>query len=331
MRRGHNRRDLAALLMAGLAAPEVAFALASPTDVGSEEQIGGRLDTLARLTAPVWINGHGPYNFVVDTGSNHSIISAELAASLGLKAIDDLVINTVAGAETTGAVQVDSLVIGERPSHGAVFATAPRQSIGGPGLIGIEQLEDLRLTLDYRRRRLSVAPAGRLRGGAGRVLLRAEQRDGRLTLVGARVGRVAVTTFLDSGSQMTIANKALRHALGNRVGRITEHDPYPSIPVIGVTGQMVTGELGILPTLTVGGLYVNNLAAVFADLHTFDMWGLKNTPAMVIGVDLLRRFDSVAFDFPSGRVLFSLPGDHGPPTGTRLRGGSPTGSRVVRG
>ena len=39
-----------------------------------------------RLTIPVMINGSGPYPFVLDTGSDRTVISSELAAILKLPA-----------------------------------------------------------------------------------------------------------------------------------------------------------------------------------------------------------------------------------------------------
>src|SRR5665213_2244828 len=41
-------------------------------------------DMYRRMTAPIIVNGSGPFAFVVDTGANQSVISTELAAQLGL-------------------------------------------------------------------------------------------------------------------------------------------------------------------------------------------------------------------------------------------------------
>ena len=38
------------------------------------------------MSAPVMVNGQGPFDFVVDTGANRSIIATELAEQLGLPA-----------------------------------------------------------------------------------------------------------------------------------------------------------------------------------------------------------------------------------------------------
>ena len=38
--------------------------------------IGAGDDLYSRLTAPVSLNEQGPYDFVIDTGANHSVIAA---------------------------------------------------------------------------------------------------------------------------------------------------------------------------------------------------------------------------------------------------------------
>src|ERR1700761_199421 len=43
------------------------------------------VDIYKRMTGPVSIDGAGPYPFVVDTGANQSVVSAEIADKLGLK------------------------------------------------------------------------------------------------------------------------------------------------------------------------------------------------------------------------------------------------------
>jgi hypothetical protein len=43
------------------------------------------LDAIDRMTVEVFINGQGPFNFVVDTGADRSALSTTLAARLGLE------------------------------------------------------------------------------------------------------------------------------------------------------------------------------------------------------------------------------------------------------
>lgn len=43
------------------------------------------LDHIGRVVASVMVDGKGPFRFIIDTGANHSTISSQLAAVLGLR------------------------------------------------------------------------------------------------------------------------------------------------------------------------------------------------------------------------------------------------------
>src|ERR1700722_9035945 len=96
MRRfGRERRAFLAGLAASLAAGR-AYATGVSINEGQTSLIPGDsgyappaslkavLDIYRRMTAPVRVNGRGPFPFIVDTGANQSVISDTLAAQLGL-------------------------------------------------------------------------------------------------------------------------------------------------------------------------------------------------------------------------------------------------------
>ena len=313
-----TRRGAAALLGAGLLTP--AHVLADAPEP-SPESLKAGIDPDARLTTPVWINGQGPYSFVVDTGSNHTVLAQDLAETLRLPPSDRILINTVAGAEEAASVRIESADVGKRGGRPTVMAIAPRTAIGGSGLLGVDLLDNLRLSLDFRQRRLAVSRSGRRLSDGGALTVKAQQKSGQLTLVGAEVGDLPVIAFVDSGSEGTIGNLALRTLLGSRVEPLAVKDEPVRAPVIGATGLQVVGEVGIVPTLRLGGLSVRFLPVIFADLHTFHVWEMADQPALLIGVDLLRQFESVDLDFGRSEVLFRLPG-YATVTGSRIPGGA---------
>jgi hypothetical protein len=45
---------------------------------------------------------------------------------------------------------------------------------------------------------------------------------------------------------------------------------------------------------------------VFADLHTFRIWNLIDRPAILIGIDILSQFQTVALDFPRSEVRLQM-------------------------
>ncbi|HUZ12041.1 MAG TPA: aspartyl protease family protein [Caulobacteraceae bacterium] len=260
------------------------------------------IDIYRRMTAPVVIDGHGPFAFVVDTGANQSVVAAEIAAQLGLTAGAPRALNGVAGVEITPTA-LARIKVGSRPADDAVLQVLPAAAIGGQGMLGLDQLDGGRLTLDFRRQTLRIAPG---RGGGapfGDIVVRAHRRDGQLTLVDADLAGIPLTAFLDSGAQDTIGNMALRQLAISRYPTT----PWSATPILSVTGQSVLAEMADLPALRIGGLHLPNWPVAFADLHTFRMWNLVERPAILVGVDILSRFSTVCLDFARDEVRFRLP------------------------
>lgn len=314
MTRPHlDRRSAALMALAGALWPAAAradfgvrplpIALTAPPEptAPGAADVGVFSDLYRRMTAPVTVNGQGPFDFVVDTGANRSVISAELATKLGLALGPDQPVNDAAGvasAPTTNA----RLAVGKRPEADLILSVLPASAIGGLGMLGLDRLADQRLTLDFKGRRLWIE-GGRGMGDASAIVVRARRRFGQLTVVDADLDGAAITAFLDSGSQSTIGNPALQTLAHAREAK----GVWTSATIESATGQLVPAEVASLPNLRVGGLRMSNLPVAFADLHIFRLWGLEHQPAVLLGVDVLSRFDSVELDFARGEVRFRLP------------------------
>jgi len=267
-----------------------------PTDLKSI------LDIYKRMTGPVKVDGAGPYPFVVDTGANQSVVSAEVAAALSLRPGDPQPLNGVAGVQTTPTVTA-SLQFGGRAPDDATLSVLPEAAIGGPGMLGLDQLDGARLTLDFARQQVTIDNGPALPGAGRSFRMRAHRRAGQLTLVDANLAGIPVTAFLDSGAQNTIGNMALRELAITRypLTRIQQ------VPIVSVTGQTIAAQFADLPSLRIGGVTLPNWPVAFADLHIFRMWGLTSAPAILIGVDVLSRFETVCLDFRRDEVAFRLP------------------------
>ena len=259
-------------------------------------------DIYRRMTAPVRIADQGPYPFVVDTGANRSVIARELAISLGLSLGPDVAINGAAGVISTPSVET-TMTLGSRSGVKVAFAVLPQAAIGGPGLLGLDALGNQLVTLDFKGQTLKVEAPGRLWRDPDDIALKATRRDGQMTLVDADLAGIAITAFLDSGAQNTIGNLALRDLAVARRPTI----PWFATVIASATGQTIDAEMLDLPNLRVGGLRLPNWPVAFADLHTFRMWDLVKRPAILLGVDVLSRFETVCLDFSRNEVRFRLP------------------------
>lgn len=282
-------------------------------------------DMSGRVTAPVRINGQGPFDFVVDTGANRTVITRELAAELGLPDAGPADVHGVAGVEPSNTVTIDLLQVDAVATRSIRAPTLGRERLGADGLLGVDVLRGRRVTVDFLNNEfritpsrgpgaptsalgLSAAAASRLPSGdaasSRQVVVPARYRFGQLIIIGADVAGRPVTAFLDSGSQSTVGNEALHKLV---IGTAELRAPRYLVPVLSATGQTAQGEMAVLPLLRIGGLDILRLTTVFADLHVFGIWDLKAKPSLLIGADAMRQFDAITLDYGRRQVIFTLP------------------------
>jgi predicted aspartyl protease len=256
-------------------------------------------DLCRRMTAPVRVNGRGPYPFVIDTGANQSVISAGLAAQLGLSPGPLELLNTTTGAQLAPTTTA-RLTLGERDDDGVVLSILPQYAMGGVGMLGVNRLGGQRLIMDFARERLTVESAQRPLRNPDDVVVQATRLNGQLTVVEGDLAGTPVTAFLDSGAESTIGNLALKAMCARR----EPHQSWSDVPVISVSGDAVTATLGDVEGLRIGGMRLPTWPVAFADLHAFSLWRLVDKPALMVGVDVLSRFSVVSLDFARDEVRF---------------------------
>ena len=302
----------------GSSAPSPNPSSSPPSAPPSEGQSQGGSDTLKsgrdssdRMTVPVMLNGKGPFAFVVDSGASQSGLSAELASQLQLPAGQMVRVHGIVAAFLTSSVNVEDFRVGSIQTSLHNAPTFARADLGADGLIGLDVLHDRVLTLDFLRNRIEVArhsfggSAFRTISGAAstEVVVPARQRFGQLTIIDAQAGRAAMTCFIDTGADRSVGNNALRIAVE---ARMNPRDVINIDVVIrSVTGQNMPAVVGLVPSMRIGGVGFTRFGLAFADLHTFDIWGLTDKPALLVGMDLLQLFHSVAIDFGEREVTFT--------------------------
>jgi hypothetical protein len=349
---GWSRRSLAAALAPALLGPGLLSACMTPrgprdlisinlADTGPVTpplpDAGARLETAfdqaKRMTVPVYLNGKGPFGFVVDTGANRTVVSTELAAALGLPKGDRVEVHGIAGAEPAEQALVRRLAVGAVTSNDLTLPVLDKARLGADGLLGVDALKGRRMSLDFVANRFEIAassPFGteigkgtntRVRSDTDPIQVAAAIREGQLVILDADVAGVRVAAFIDSGAQVTVGNHALRDAVVHTHPDFGPH--LAPVPLISATGQTAMGEFAPLPVLRLGGMQIYDVLGIFAELHIFDLWKLSDRPAILIGVDVLRHFQDVTLDFSRKVVIFTP----APPGDQRVRLQSRQGSR----
>ncbi len=315
-----TRRNAAAGLVAlsALALP-TARAVASDaaetaqSELPDADEPATKLDTIQspseHMMAPVRINGQGPFNFLLDTGANISCVSRRLAERLDLKSVEQAQVHTVVGVRSRPIVRLDLLQIGSRDRRNVRAPSLPISAPEIDGVLGVDWLKGQRLTLDFKARNMEITKSRADRDEPGRVVVvPARRRNGQLTIVDADLNGKPISAIIDSGAQGTLCNRALRELVRKEEaasGGGIRQDPE-TVRMETLAGESFIGESVFLPFLRLGGLRLGNVPVTYANMHVFDVWGLKDVPALVIGIDLLSQFERVALDFGRSAVRFEF-------------------------
>ena len=305
---------LSMLLAASAAAGEPASppvthyeAVTSPLQTAEADQsaeLAMANDGHDRLTVPVRLGGSRPYHFLVDTGSDRTSVSRQLARELGLQERASAELHSATGRSEVRLAHLPELRMSRRAVRNISAPMLDADAMGADGILGIDSLRSQRVVFDFAEGRLSV-----LSGNApdpieeGAIVVRARRLEGRLVITDAEVDGIRVRVVLDTGSSLTIGNAALRRKLQRRRAPAAGG----AIDLISVTGDALRGELITVRSLQIGGAELEGLGVVFADAHTFGQLKLDRTPAILLGMNALRGFDQVSIDFASRTLSLVLP------------------------
>ena len=274
------------------------------TTVTDEIAIGR--DIGDRMTVAVSVVGRGPYRFLVDTGSERTVISRQLAQQLKLESGKDAILHSVVGINDVNTVFIPHLQVSNNVISVVDAPALEASNIGADGMLGIDSLRSQRVIFDFKAQTMSITPSKRPleRLDGETIVVRARARHGRLIFSQARIDGQKVTVIIDTGSQVTIGNTALQRSLMKR--RIWEVPD--AVTIESVTGEKLSANVANLKQLELGGLRIDDLAVAFTDAHIFKQLDLKNQPALLLGMNAMRAFDRISIDFESKKVRFVLPG-----------------------
>lgn len=283
----------APLLLAGRAAAQ-----------GSRPGSGGGPILLqdGRLWMQVWIDGRGPWPFVIDTGTNVSLIRRELARQLGLRTLGATNMQGIGGAVTVARFLGRNVRLGELEVGDMVFAdqTAElrihRQAMGA---LSASMLTYADAELDFEALTWRMRPEGIATRPGYEMLPSLIER--------ARPGTGASPLFVDVAFggqnyrlQADTGSPAPLHLwprAARRSGLWDSGRPFAPVRPGGIGGEGVRGRVMRVGEVGIGNLRFPNMLAVIenpraASTHSGD--GL-------IGLPLLQRMN-LSTDVRRGRL-----------------------------
>jgi predicted aspartyl protease len=314
-----RRRIISGLVALGLpsaivaAIPHGAFAQSPSPQAPDSVTVTGQtpivtlqtwVDLYGRPTASVLINGRGPFKFIVDTGSNTSVLSTRIARTLELTPLPDKLVHGVTGTMIAQFARIARIETGRSVSRDLSVAILDAPAFESlDGILGMDMFKDRRIRFNFTRKTVEFENLAR-RSSVLPVRVSVRLRQGLLIEAEGRIGRVKARCILDTGCDTTIINNALLDAIRSPAVLRRRNAVPPQI--IGVTNQELGGLWVNLPEINLIGLKVRRLTAVAADAPVFDLWGLSQTPAVLVGMDILTQVETLIIDYGRREVELRL-------------------------
>jgi hypothetical protein len=255
-----------------------------------------RADRIGRVLVPVLVNGRGPFQFVLDTGANRTVLTPRLVDQLGLEitAKDHVTLSGVTGSASVPTVLVQHLQVGDVELKRERLPVADSLSEDTQGILGVDTLAGTRIVIDFVRSRIQIRKAHHEGLMDGLTRVRAQCRLRRLLMIKASVGHIPVSAVIDTGSQYTLGNAALREKLGLPAQRAASK----MTDVIGETLARQVGERRLVPVLRMGSVVqVARPTVIFGDFYVFKLWRLESEPAVVVGMDMIGTLGTLLIDY----------------------------------
>lgn len=271
------------------------------------DKIAAVTDEANHLTIDVALNGKGPFRFVVDTGADRSVIATDVATSLGLLKGRQVLVQGIVRTIPATTARVRQISFGPVTRHDLEVPVLPRQLLQADGYLGLDTIDGYRVTLDFKNHALEVRePRSRFVDTIlppNEARIPAFGRDGHLRAVNCNVDGVRSTAFIDTGAEVTAGNPPLFDAL-------LKHSPnyakFGTMPLTGITGGVSEGRVTGISQIKIGDITFSNGLMAIAPLQVFDIWGLADEPALLIGMDYLRQFSRVSIDYGIKEIRLDL-------------------------
>ena len=271
-----------------------------PAPVPGVDEIAFDADRYQRMTVPVSIGGAGPYRFLVDTGAQASVVTPRVRDEAMLTRDGKAQIVAMSSSALVDTYRLDGLQFAGRTQDALTVALLQARHIGADGILGLDALQSMRVLIDFREGRITLAEAGSLEGTRGyEIVVRARRKLGQMVITDARIDGVRTAVVIDTGAQTSYGNAALRRKL-----RLRGSSDLLSTDVNGVEA---VSSLGFARKMQLGPLTLSGVPIAYGDSPVFASLELADRPALILGMQNLRLFDRIAIDFARRRVMFDLP------------------------
>jgi predicted aspartyl protease len=257
------------------------------------------------ILVPVFVEGKGPYEFILDTGASISLLSSELGRSLGVAITGTLDGMGAGGNVTLELGRVGSLAVGNEALHDvevgltdelAKISAVVQAKIDGD--LGYNFLQHFRVTVDYDRNLLRLSGASAGYDPDGGLPFEVAPSKPVLVLPVEVNGSGPYPFCLDTGTSMTAISPGLAARLGISM--------TPGARQGTAAGGNISVSFGKLESLALGPHRVGDLDVTSADFFSSIAQACGTDIDGIIGYNYLKLF-RVTIDYPGACLLLESP------------------------
>lgn len=284
---------LASMLCAAAAGPAAAAVPLSPaTDV--------------HVVVPAFVNGEGPFPFILDTGADESAVYQWFAEERKLKPGKAHDVGGMTGTISTPSYLLDSLAVDGRVLHNVEADSFPDRHDAEiqAGVAGNDLMDGSVAIFDFPCHQVEILPKpvnmNRVLRSHPPAVEGGSVADGTQLTLPVRVGEAQGIAILDTGSRDTRINPQFARAAGIDPSSPSFRD---SGDIFGANSKAMPSRKGPIGTVRFAGVEVRDATARVIDLPVFTSFGLGGRPAMILGLDLMQGHRLV-YDHEAKRFWF---------------------------
>ena len=256
---------------------------------GAHAEVPLSKDSTGHVTVPAFVNGKGPFEFVLDNGADESAVYSWFAKSLHLPKSGSRELSGATGSVPMTGTRLATLAIDGHVIRNVDADTVPDRTDGArlAGVAGVDMMANRLAIIDFGCGTFALRPiqSGRPEIVGNATLTNAGSiKDGKQFTFPVTLNGIAGVAVLDSGARSTMINNEFAAAAGIHPQSDSFRDGEPAR---GATATPVRTRVGPIGNVRFAGITRNDVSAKIVNLPYLEGAGLSGSPMMNLGLDLL--------------------------------------------
>lgn len=258
-----------------------------------------------------YVNGQGPFKFMIDTAASRSSIFEKTKTTLGLEygEGEERFVSGMINSGLRPIVKIAKLSFAQQKfKDHTVLVLKDWDDLEEPldGILGLDVFTDLVLHFSKTKKNVrvykeSTLPMSKFRRW-DKIKLSSSPYPGKgygLLFSSANIGRAKVPVLIDSGAGFTMLNWKSLNSKYSDIEKVRLREEWV---VQGAIGEFVPTSQVIVKNLKIDGLEIDRQNVLILDFDKFPVNGYGKYPLMVMGIDVFGGRDFV-LDFQTNQLL----------------------------